>query len=119
MTQITTDNPLVQWWVWCLDITWQYWYIFLAVGIVAIWLIARHFAKRQREWDEHMLNEQRKFDEFKEKVKKYQQPTPEDLYEKDVVELQDVHRITGDQIIQATNNYLRRTGRGQILKTWK
>ena len=119
MTTIQTDNPLVQWWVWCLDITWQYWYIWLAVGIVAIWLIARYFAKRQREWDEHMLNEQRKFDEFKEKVKKYQQPTPDDLYEKDVVELRDVHRVTGEQIINATNNYLRRKGRDQILKTWK
>ena len=66
-----------------------------------------------------MLNEQRKFDEFKEKVKKYQQPNPEDLCEKGVVELRDVHKVTGEQIISATNNYLRRVGRDQILKTWK
>jgi hypothetical protein len=28
--------------------------------VIAVWLISRHFAKRQREWDEYMLNERKK-----------------------------------------------------------
>ena len=46
MTTIQTDNPLMQWWAWGLDITWKYWYIWLVILIVLMWLTARHFDKK-------------------------------------------------------------------------
>ena len=71
MTHIETDNPLLQWRIWCLDITWQYWYIWIAVAMIAVWLINRHFAKRRREWDEYMENELKKHENFKRKVREH------------------------------------------------
>ena len=71
MTHIETDNPLLQWRIWCYDITWQYWYIWLVVLVIAIWLINRHFAKRRREWDEYMKNERKKHEDFKRKVREH------------------------------------------------
>jgi cytochrome c-type biogenesis protein CcmH/NrfF len=71
MTHIETDNPLLQMRIWCYDITWQYWYIWIALAVIAVWLINRHFAKRQREWDEYMKNEHKKHENFKRKVREY------------------------------------------------
>ena len=50
MTHIETDIPLLQMRIWCYDITWQYWYIWIALAVIAVWLINRHFAKHRREW---------------------------------------------------------------------
>lgn len=71
MTQIETDNPLLQWRIWCYDITWQYWYIWIVVAVIAVWLINRHFAKRRREWDKYMKNERKKHENFNRKVREY------------------------------------------------
>jgi hypothetical protein len=46
MTYIETDNPLLQFRIWCYDITWQYWYICLVVLVVAVWLTIRRFDKK-------------------------------------------------------------------------
>ena len=46
-TMITTDNPLINIWVFGLEITWKYWYIWLVVLVVLIWLIARRFDKEK------------------------------------------------------------------------
>ena len=43
MTHIETDNPLLQMRIWCYDITWQYWYIWIALAVIAVWLINRHW----------------------------------------------------------------------------
>ena len=105
MTTIQTDNPLVQLLVWGLDITWQYWYIWLVVLILAIWLIARYFDRRQKEWDKHMLQEQQKFDEFKDAIKKLQQSTQEDSH------YEIPFNLTGDGILQVWRNIQRRQDR--------
>jgi len=93
MTHIETDNPLLQWRIWCYDITWQYWYIWLVVLVIAVWLISRHFAKRQREWDEYMMNERKKHEDFKREVRKYRSPIERDLFEKDIVEIEHLSEI--------------------------
>lgn len=67
MTHIETDNPLLQFRIWCYDITWQYWYIWLVVLVLAVWLISRHFAKRQREWDAYMDNLRKESEDFRQK----------------------------------------------------
>ena len=51
MTTIETDNPLIKLWAWGWDITWQYWYIWLVVLIVSMWLIARHFDRKDRDFE--------------------------------------------------------------------
>lgn len=52
MTSIDTDNPIIQFRVWCYDLIWQYWPIWLAVSFLIILLMYQHFARRQRKWEE-------------------------------------------------------------------
>ena len=52
MTEIVTDNPLVKLWVWGLDITWRYWYIWLVLLIVWIWLVVKRFKRQEKFWEE-------------------------------------------------------------------
>jgi hypothetical protein len=54
----------------------------LAVTIIAVWLIARRFAKRQREWDAHMEQERQKHEDFKRQ-----------LYESNVIRIDDLSKI--------------------------
>ena len=52
MTEIVTDNPLVKLWVWGLDITWRYWYIWLVLLIVWMWLVVKRFKRQEKFWEE-------------------------------------------------------------------
>ena len=71
MTIIETDNPIIRFYVWMYDLMWQYWHIALALCILAMWIISRHFIRKQREWDAYMDREQQKFEDFKRKTEKY------------------------------------------------
>jgi hypothetical protein len=43
------ENPFIQYYLWYYDVLWKYWPIVLVLIIIAMWLIYRCHAKRQRE----------------------------------------------------------------------
>ena len=71
MTIIETDNPIIRYYVWVYDLIWHYWHWVLALCIVDMWIISKHFARKMREWDARMDREKQKFEDFKRKTKKY------------------------------------------------
>lgn len=88
MTHIDTDNPIIRYYVWMYDLMWQYWYVWLLLCIIAVWIISKHFTKRQREWDEMMERMNR--DRYSKTYSSYLSQMPKtnrDLYEKDVIEV--------------------------------
>lgn len=82
MTNLQSDNPLLQLRLWMYDILWQYWPIVLLLTIIAVWLMYRRFKRDQRAWDERMLNERKEIEEFKQKAQQYGH-----MFENDVVEV--------------------------------
>lgn len=64
------DNPFINYWLWYYDVLWQYWPIVLLLTIIAVWLIARRFAKRQREWNERMEKSRKETEDFKKELYK-------------------------------------------------
>ena len=79
-----TENPFINYWIWYYDVLWRYWPIVVVLTIIAVWLMYRRFAKRQREWDAYMEQERQKHEDFKRQ-----------LYERDVIpiDLKKVKRI--------------------------
>ena len=41
------ENPFINYWLWYYDVLWYYWPIVVLLMIIAVWLINRHFAKRE------------------------------------------------------------------------
>ena len=50
------ENPFINYWLWYYDVLWRYWPIVVLLTIIAVWLMYRRYAKRQREWDENADN---------------------------------------------------------------
>lgn len=67
MTTISTDNPIIAWRIWMLDLMWQYWYVTLVLIIISVLIVARHFDKRQREWNAYMDNLRKESEDFRQK----------------------------------------------------
>lgn len=87
MTNIETDNPIIQFRLWCYDLLWQYWFVWLLAFIIAVLLMVRHFHRRRKEWELNIQRNRRKDEEFKEQFKNAR-CVNRDLYEKDVVEIE-------------------------------
>ena len=41
------ENPFINYWLWYYDVLWRYWPIVVVLTIIAVWLIARRFYKRE------------------------------------------------------------------------
>lgn len=78
------ENPFIKYWLWYYDVLWHYWPIVVVLTIIAVWLIARRYAKRQRDWDERMEKSRKETEDFKRQV-----------YENDIVrvDLSKIKRI--------------------------
>lgn len=87
MTTIETDNPIIQFRMLCYDLIWHYWPVVLLVFILAVWLMFRHFSRRQKEWELNQQRMHRKDEELREQIRKYNSPIERDLYEKDIIEI--------------------------------
>ena len=74
MTTIETDNPIIEMWVKYYDILWQYWPVVLLAFILGVWLMFRHFSRRQKEWELNKQQMRRKEDEMREQIRKYISP---------------------------------------------
>lgn len=87
MTNIETDNPIIQFRLWCYDLLWQYWFVWLLAFIIAVLLMVRHFHRRRKEWELNIQRSRRKDEELAEQFKNAR-CVNRDLYEKDVVEIE-------------------------------
>jgi hypothetical protein len=74
MTTIETDNPIIEMWVKYYDILWHYWPVVLLAFILGVWLMFRHFSRRQKEWELNKQQMRRKKDEMREQIRKYSSP---------------------------------------------
>lgn len=74
MTTIETDNPIIEMWVKYYDILWHYWPVVLLAFILGVWLMFRHFSRRQKEWELNKQQMRRKEDEMREQIRKYSSP---------------------------------------------
>lgn len=74
MTTIETDNPIIEMWVKYYDILWHYWPVVLLALILGVWLMFRHFSRRQKEWELNKQQMRRKKDEMREQIRKYSSP---------------------------------------------
>ena len=64
------ENPFINYWLWYYDVLWRYWPIVVLLLIIAVWLMYRRFAKRQREWDERMEKSRKETEDFKKEIYK-------------------------------------------------
>ncbi len=71
MTTIETDNPIIEMWVKYYDILLHYWPVVLLAFILGVWLMFRHFSRRQKEWELNKQQMRRKKDEMREQIRKY------------------------------------------------
>lgn len=53
MTNIDTDNPIIQFRVWCYDFIWLYLPFVALFFIIAVILIYQYFTRRQKRWEAH------------------------------------------------------------------
>ncbi len=74
MTTIETDNPIIEMWVKYYDILWHYWPVVLLAFILGVWLMFRHFSRRQKEWELNKQQMRRKKDEMREQIRNYSSP---------------------------------------------
>lgn len=82
-----TENPFIRFWLWYYDMLWQYWPVWLVLIVIAVYMIERHFCKKQREWDAFMESERKRLEELNRELQKYRSQKERDLYEKDVIEV--------------------------------
>ena len=64
------ENPFINYWLWYYDVLWRYWPIVVLLTIIAVWLMYRRFAKRQREWDERIEKSRKETEDFKKEIYK-------------------------------------------------
>lgn len=56
------ENPFIKYWLWYYDVLWRYWSIVVVLMIIALWLMYRHYTKRQRDWDERIEKSRKEAD---------------------------------------------------------
>ena len=62
------ENPFIKYWLWYYDVLWRYWSIVVVLILIAVWLMYRRYAKRQREFCERMEESRKEFEDFKRQV---------------------------------------------------
>lgn len=75
------NNPFINYWLWYYDKLWQYWPAVVVLTVIAVWLAARRYMKRQQEWDAYMEKSRKEDEDFR-----------REIYENKIINI-DIHKI--------------------------